>query len=284
MSVLLSPIGNGFQFLTTTGLPLNGGLIYTYQAGSSTPLATYSDNAGLVPNANPIVLGVDGRPATEIWLTYGFSYKFILCDSNNNVIQTYDNLYGILQTAPSASGSIPSGLIAIWSGSTGSIPSGWVLCNGQNGTPDLRNSFIIGAGSTYAVGATGGYTDTTLPSHTHGATSSSTATSTAVSTANTSSNSVVTDPGHYHSPASPATFFYTNNAGSNYTGGATGFGGTATTAIAYTGISVTTYSTTDVGTSVSTTVGTTTSIASAGTTPTGTNLPPFYALAFIMKS
>jgi hypothetical protein len=178
MSVLLSPIGNGFQFLTTTGLPLNGGLIYTYQAGSSTPLATYSDNAGLVPNANPIVLGVDGRPATEIWLTYGFSYKFVLTDSSNNVIQTYDNLYGILQTAPSVSGIIPAGLIAIWSGSLGSIPSGWVLCNGQNGTPDLRNSFILGAGATYAVGSTGGSADAIVVSHTHTAT--------------------VTDPTHAH--------------------------------------------------------------------------------------
>ena len=48
MSVNLSPIGNGFQFFTTTGLPLAGGLIYTYQAGSSTPLATYSDNGGVI--------------------------------------------------------------------------------------------------------------------------------------------------------------------------------------------------------------------------------------------
>mgnify|MGYP003349458291 CR=1 FL=1 len=56
MSVNLSPIGNGFQFFTTTGFPLAGGFIYTYQAGSSTPLATYSDNAGAIPNANPIVM------------------------------------------------------------------------------------------------------------------------------------------------------------------------------------------------------------------------------------
>jgi len=178
MAVLLSPIGNGFQFLTTTGLPLNGGLLYTYQAGSSTPLATYSDNAGNVANANPIVLGVDGRPASEIWLTYGFSYKFVLCDSSNNVIQTYDNLYGILQTAPTVSATVPSGLIAIWSGSLGSIPTGWVLCNGQNGTPDLRNSFILGAGSTYAVGTVGGSADAIVVSHTHTAT--------------------VTDPTHAH--------------------------------------------------------------------------------------
>jgi microcystin-dependent protein len=76
--------------------------------------------------------------------------------------------------------SIPSGVIVMWSGSIASIPSGWVLCNGTNGTPDLRERFIVGAGgnnpgvpgSGYAVGATGGEVTHTLtiaemPSHTH---------------------------------------------------------------------------------------------------------------------
>lgn len=52
--------------------------------------------------------------------------------------------------------SIPSGIITMWSGSADTIPTGWVLCDGENNTPDLRNRFIVGAGSTYAVGATGG--------------------------------------------------------------------------------------------------------------------------------
>jgi hypothetical protein len=52
--------------------------------------------------------------------------------------------------------SIPSGVIVMWSGATTSIPAGWALCNGTSGTPDLRDRFVIGAGSTYAVGATGG--------------------------------------------------------------------------------------------------------------------------------
>jgi hypothetical protein len=246
MSVLLSPIGNGFQFLTTTGLPLNGGLLYTYQAGSSTPLATYSDNASNVANANPIVLGVDGRPASEIWLTYGFSYKFVLCDSSNNVIQTYDNLYGILQTAPTVSATVPSGLIAIWSGSLGSIPSGWVLCNGANGTPDLRNSFILGAGSTYAVGTVGGSADAIVVSHTHTATST------------------VTDPGHFHNygtapPANP-------QGGGSFAFGINGGGTTYQTDTKTTGITVATSNT------------------STGVSGTNANLPPYYALAFIMKT
>ena len=107
MSVLLSPIGNGFQFLTTTGLPLSGGYLYTYQAGSSTALATYTDSTGAVANTNPIVLGTDGRPPYEIWLTSSYSYKFVLADSTNAVIQTYDNIYPIpnasclLYTSPS---------------------------------------------------------------------------------------------------------------------------------------------------------------------------------------
>jgi len=157
MSVLLSPIGNGFQFFTSTGLPLNAGYLYTYQAGSSTALATYADNTGNVANTNPIVLGSDGRPQTEIWLTSGYSYKFVLTDSSNNQIQTYDNLYGIASSV-SSSNPIPSGSIIMWSGSIGAIPTGYVLCDGTNGTPNLKDSFVVGSGNTYAVGATGGFT------------------------------------------------------------------------------------------------------------------------------
>jgi hypothetical protein len=63
---------------------------------------------------------------------------------------------------------LPSGVIAIWSGAVGAIPSGWVICDGLNSTPDLRDRFIIGAGSTYAVDATGGAaTTSTVVAHTH---------------------------------------------------------------------------------------------------------------------
>lgn len=65
-----------------------------------------------------------------------------------------------------------AGMIMLWSGSIATIPSGWVLCNGSNGTPDLRDRFVVGAGSTYAVSDTGGEATHTLtaaemPSHTH---------------------------------------------------------------------------------------------------------------------
>lgn len=72
-------------------------------------------------------------------------------------------------TTFSGLGTLSSGMIVIWSGSEASIPSGFVLCNGSSGTPDLRNNFVIGAGSTYAVGDTGGSnTISTIPAHTHG--------------------------------------------------------------------------------------------------------------------
>ena len=177
MAVNLSPIGNGFQFFTSTGVPLAGGFLYTYQAGSSTPLASYTDTAGLFANTNPIVMNADGRPPSEIWLTAGFNYKFVLTDANNVQIASYDNLYGILGTAPSVA-VFPSGAIVLWSGSIGSIPAGWYLCDGTNGTPNLKNSFIVGAGDVYPVSGAGGSKDAIVVSHTHTAT--------------------VTDPGHSH--------------------------------------------------------------------------------------
>jgi microcystin-dependent protein len=68
--------------------------------------------------------------------------------------------------------AIPSGVILIWSGSAENIPEGWILCDGQNGTPDLRDRFVVGAGASYLPGNTGGDNAVTLsisqiPSHRH---------------------------------------------------------------------------------------------------------------------
>lgn len=68
--------------------------------------------------------------------------------------------------------TIPAGAILIWSGQPNQVPAGWALCNGTNGTPDLRDRFVVGAGSGYLVGANGGEAQHTLaiaelPSHNH---------------------------------------------------------------------------------------------------------------------
>ena len=65
------------------------------------------------------------------------------------------------------SGAFAPGMIIAWSGNTGNIPTGFVLCDGNNGTPDLRDKFIIGAGNNYNVGATGGSKDAVLVEHFH---------------------------------------------------------------------------------------------------------------------
>jgi microcystin-dependent protein len=248
-SVLLSPVGNGQQFFDNNGNPNAGGLIYTYQAGSSTLLTTYTTVNGTIANTNPIVLDAYGRTPSEIWMLTGYSYKFVIQTASAVTLQTLDNLYPILQNAPASAPTLPTGAIILWSGSIGSIPSGYVICDGANSTPDLRDRFIFGAGSTYAVGATGGSADSIVVSHTHTATS------------------VVTDPGHNHTLSGRA------NAGAD--GNSNEFGDTVAPEIYSNNTSVKTATT---GITVATTN------ASAGTSGTGANLPPYYALAYIMKT
>ena len=248
-SVLLSPVGNGQQFFDNNGLPLAGGLLYTYQAGSSTPLTTYTTVNGTIPNSNPIILDSAGRTPQEVWMQTGYSYKFVLQTSAGVTLQTLDNLYPILQTAPVVTPSLPTGAIILWSGSIGAIPSGFTICDGTLGTPDLRDRFIVGAGSSYAVAATGGSADSIIVSHTHTATST------------------VTDPGHYHLQPNSGGAGGTITASSGLANtGNSSYSGYYGTAVATTGITVATTN------------------ASAGTSGTGANNPLFYALAYIMKT
>ena len=111
MAVYLSPIGNGFQFMGSSLVLLNGGLLNTYAAGTTTPQATFTTSTGNIQNANPIVMNSDGRPPSEIWLTGGVSYKFVLTDSLANTLGTYDNIYGIGDPQAPNSGAGPQLLI-----------------------------------------------------------------------------------------------------------------------------------------------------------------------------
>jgi hypothetical protein len=150
---------------------------------------------------------------------------------------------------------IPSGVILMWSGSIVSIPSGWFICDGANGTPDLRNRFVVGAGSTYAVGATGGSADAIVVSHTH--------------------------------TGSAATTSITGNV--NGISESFGNGGSAGGVFTKTsGFTVQTFVQNDPGDGGGFTMnashGHSLTIDSAGSSGTNANLPPYYALAYIMKS
>ena len=92
--VYISPVGGvAAQFLDNNGVPLSGGKLYTYQAGTTTPQATYTTSAGNVARTNPVVLDSAGRVPNggEIWIT-SQSYKFVLNDSNDVLIATWDNV------------------------------------------------------------------------------------------------------------------------------------------------------------------------------------------------
>lgn len=143
---------------------------------------------------------------------------------------------GNLTVTGTLANAIPSGGIIMWTG--GSIPSGWYLCDGSNGTPDLRDRFIVGSGSTYSVGNTGGSKDAVVVSHSHS----------------------INDPGHAHTlPWS-------------WPGGSYG----ASTQVRIDSYPYSYPSTNSAVTGIT--------VNSAGSSGTNANLPPYYALAFIMKA
>jgi Domain of unknown function (DUF4183) len=84
--------GVGSQFFDNNGNPLSGGKIYTYEAGTSTPLATYTSSTGNTAHTNPIILDAAGRvPGGEIWNALRL-YKFVLRTSTDVLLATYDNV------------------------------------------------------------------------------------------------------------------------------------------------------------------------------------------------
>lgn len=97
MAVNLSPVGGvAAQFFTNTGAVLTGGKLYTYAAGTTTPQTTYTTSSGNVAWTNPVMLDAAGRVPNsgEIWISSDVSYKFVLKDSNDVLIATYDNITG----------------------------------------------------------------------------------------------------------------------------------------------------------------------------------------------
>lgn len=85
--------GVGAQFFDNNGAPLSGGKIYTYEAGTTTPLASYTSSSGNTAHTNPIILNSAGRVPNggEIWIALRL-YKFVLKTSTEVTIATYDNV------------------------------------------------------------------------------------------------------------------------------------------------------------------------------------------------
>lgn len=179
------------------------------------------------------------------------SVDIMFFDGTNNV------QIGRVNTATSEfSGGVPVGGIIDWSGSIASIPYGWQLCDGTNGTPDLRGAFVLGAGGAYAVGDTGGAATHTLtaaemPAHTH----------------DDGTYATDTEPGHHHASKERndfATGGSTNGLQAQDSGGAdNGAAGSAAGG---------SHNHDVIGTS-----------GSAGGGVAHNNMPPYYALAKIMR-
>jgi len=118
-----------------------------------------SGNVGIGNAAPSYKLDVTGTTRISGTTTLSsFTTAGVVTNTSGGVIETQAQLPGTM-------GGVPTGAILMWSGSSASIPAGYALCNGSNGTPDLRDRFIVGAGNSYAVGATGGATTIT---HSHG--------------------------------------------------------------------------------------------------------------------
>jgi microcystin-dependent protein len=148
MSVL-SPTAK-LQFTDITGAPLVGGFLYTYVAGTTTPLATYTDSSGTTFNSNPVVLNARGE--ANVWLSANI-YKFKLTDSNNNEIWTVDNI-----SAPISSISpILSGNVEISTDSASpalkitQVGAGAVLLAQDSSDPD-SSPFVITANGRIGLG------------------------------------------------------------------------------------------------------------------------------------
>lgn len=216
-------VSNGTDIVTATN--------YLASLTLGSPLGVASGGSGVASNTAYAVLtgGTTSTGAVQSVASVGTSGQ-VLTSNGAGALPSFQTIT-----------SFVSGMIMLWSGSAASIPSGWVLCNGSNSTPDLRDRFVVGAGSTYAVGATGGSADAVVVSHTHTA----------------------TDSGHTHN----ATLHTTGKSGGDtpyiYSAGENNTGDrTFTTASGNANISVST----------------------TGSSATNANLPPYYALCYIMKT
>ena len=155
---------------------------------------------------------------------------------------------------------VPVGGIIMWSGATNNIPSGWALCDGNNGTPNLQDKFIVGAGSSYAVAATGGSADATLVSHSH--TTNSTIEENSSNTKDLTGDVRRISEGYRSQGTASGIHTKVNDGNNNITGSS------STSPVAGFTTDVTHRHGTD----------------TQGSSATNANLPPYYALIYIIKT
>jgi len=107
--------GVGAQLFDNNGDVLSGGKLYTYEAGTTTPLTSYTSSTGVTPHTNPIVLDAAGRvPGGEIWLDYTKRYKFVVRTSADVLIATYDNIGGSFNSEPLLANYVGTGAQTIF--------------------------------------------------------------------------------------------------------------------------------------------------------------------------
>jgi hypothetical protein len=154
VSVRLSPIGNPQQFFDPKGNILAGGKISTYLAGTTTPQVTYADSLGNTPNPLTVTMDSTGRPTVPLWLQSGVNYKFMVKDSNDVVLATYDNVAGINDVQTGS--TIPTGSVMLFQ--QPSAPTTWTRIS----TFDDAAIRVVG-NAVPASGGTNGFSTKLVP-------------------------------------------------------------------------------------------------------------------------
>jgi hypothetical protein len=143
MAVFLSPVGGAAaQFFTNNGVPLTGGKLYSYAAGTTTPQVTYTSSSGVTAHTNPIILDSAGRvPGGEVWLTAP-PYKFVLNTSTDVLIATYDNISGIGAASYQVQNFTGSGSQTVFTLSTSSLGENFTFVY-INGVYQQKNTYTV---------------------------------------------------------------------------------------------------------------------------------------------
>ena len=219
--------------------------------------------SGTAVNCTNVDIATDNSTNADHYVNFTNSQTGIQRIQTDNALKynpyTDTLTVGNLSVAGGGGGMVPVGGIIIWSGAANAIPSGWALCNGSNSTPNLQNRFVLGAGQTYSVGATGGFTDASNISHTHTSASAG------------AHQHSISDPGHHHlydrwynqevkhgdatNRRAPRTLDSNGGVSGNTTGIEILSGG-----------------------------GHSHTVNSSGISGSGRNMPPYYALCYIMRT